>query len=207
MIRRTTITFLVTFTLITPLLKAQTLQGTAWEGVRSGGGVAKIWFNANDTLYLTEPGGTSQPIGTYQVNIDSLFIQDAPGSPLCSDTTGEYLFTIQDDTLNLILLDDQCDARADDLATLIWYRRAIFSTSESEVGIGIYPNPFTNYLKVRNQSQPEKTAYRIYTAKGRLLRSGILSSGRSEIRTVDLADGVYILSLPEVGMSRMIMKH
>jgi hypothetical protein len=59
--------------------------------------------------------------------------------------------------------------------------------------VGIYPNPFSDRLDV--EGKVENAVIKIYNSKGNLVISSAFNSGRQEINTASLPDGIYICNI------------
>lgn len=79
------------------------------------------------------------------------------------------------------------------------------STSESTVkndGIQLYPNPATDILNVTKVS--EKATYKIYSAAGQLVNSGVINGGRINVSA--LVKGGYMITIDDKGMEQFKSK-
>ena len=68
----------------------------------------------------------------------------------------------------------------------------------TEINAKVFPNPFTDYINVMlpiGGNGAQKTKYQIYNSLGKLIRSGTLNEGLTEISSLELQAGVYLFEL------------
>ena len=60
--------------------------------------------------------------------------------------------------------------------------------------LSLYPNPTSNLLKIES-SVIENTSFSVYSIDGKLITTGLLVNGKSEIVTMNFAPGKYFIHL------------
>lgn len=72
--------------------------------------------------------------------------------------------------------------------------------------IEVFPNPATDYLKLRTNSELTGSAFSVYNALGKVLVSGTIGEGETIIEMENLASGVHFVHLPMSGKTITFVK-
>jgi hypothetical protein len=103
-------------------LKAQsTLNNTNWK--------TYIGDPVNDTLvlhirmdssFVTGRGGEAVVRSLCKVSGDTVTFNDYDGQFACQNAIGKYKYSITDEVLSFVLIDDPCDGRAQSIVSTKW---------------------------------------------------------------------------------------
>lgn len=167
---------------------AQTLENTEWDLYLFGDLEAKVRLNT-DTFFISSSSFPEIPISTYTENADTFRIIDLEESELgCFDSYGQvegtYLFQIQNDTMLLSVVFDECEIRVETLDFAVFVKSETTSTNEDYNAFGevtLFPNPLVNgILNIQSNEHIDKVF--IYDSSGRLLVS------KSNVFQIDLSE-------------------
>jgi hypothetical protein len=103
--------------------------------------------------------------------------------------------------------DPEYDIGADELLNLGWKSntdQSFIPHIEKEKTFSVFPNPAVDAFTVQFNNI-ESAAFQLFNSEGRLVLNGIIRHGQ-QIRMDELAAGVYILRLPELNTSQMMLK-
>ena len=189
---------------------AQSLVGTTWKGEYPGSNppvIVELTFDTDDTMTIKNPGGSVIPIATYSVNGNTVSITDIDPTSTGCPNPGVYTFSIQNDSLTLTEVSDACTDRRTFMTTVLWYRANIgLRAHYLEKVIQVYPNPFSNQLKIDLHLNDREFRYQIFDLSGMLMNSGSLSFGSNTIKTSQLPKGMYLIEIPELIASYRLLK-
>jgi hypothetical protein len=111
--------------LISNNLAAQNkLQSTKWIGTGNIPNPTEVSleFGASDTLAI-KAGDEEVEVMRYSVNADTLSISKLYGSSPCDSEVGKYHFSIKEDRILLVAVQDECSIRAQAFSTEGYIRK------------------------------------------------------------------------------------
>lgn len=74
---------------------------------------------------------------------------------------------------------------------------------EEELGISVYPNPFTDEIVISTEADDN---VKIYTSQGRLVLEKALTRGESLIQTSLFSSGMYFIQFTNAGITLKMIK-
>ena len=195
---------------IAQVTQAQNLKGTVWSAVFPGSNppaIVELAFGVDDTMTIKNAGGSTIPIATYTESGNQVTITDVdPASSGCPNP-GIYGVSIQNDSLTLTTVNDACSGREIFMTAPAWYRANIgLRALYLEKVIKVYPNPFSDQLKIDLSLDDQEYSYQIYDLSGKLLITGNLSAGNNIIYSAGLPQGMYLVEVPELIVSYRLVK-
>src|SRR5258705_1218263 len=125
--------------------RAQQLQNTYWQSYTPSGSPFNCYHFTGDSLHYSFNCISYNPKSLYIENGNTFTIWDFSGA--CSPSyIGHYTFSIQNDTLDFTLINDDCpQGRGTVLGTYIFVR--LYPTGIEDINsdaVGLYPNPSPN---------------------------------------------------------------
>lgn len=177
---------------------AQSLSNSAWTVYDTTSMFYTYFRFDNDTLYYSDNDINYNTVSTFSENGNNFYIVDLPGY-ICSDDTGKYTFSIQNDSLKFALISDTCPFRPLVFARFYWVRNIVTGIQHIKIlpSINIFPNPADDYVYIKSDVVEQGMEYNIYDLPGRKVLNGIIATETTRVDISDLPEGSYIIRVGE----------
>ena len=182
----------------TTLSFGQSLDNTEWNFYLVDEFNAKFRFS-EDTVFISAPAFPEMAISTYTESADTFKIVDLPEIELgCfedyGDVIGTYLMNIQNDTMTLTEVLDECEIRVETLVFGIFVKVDPLSIENDLIDfrkVSLFPNPMTDgILNIKSDEPIDRID--IYDPMGQLL---ITTSNVDQIDLAPFAQKFYFVRL------------
>ena len=199
-------TFLIIIIALSGLnIFSQTIQNTTWLAYYSSGAFFNYFYFGIDTAYISSDNVTYTAFIAYQESDNNFSMVDLPDGDCSVVDTGKYTLLLQNDTLRLILVKDNCTLRAETATTLYLVKvpTGIQNTSFFN-DIKLYPNPAEDRIifEIDNTGERE-TVIELVTVTGTVIyRSEYRSSQDHFTGQIDVsgyARGMYFVRIWQGG--------
>ena len=175
----------------------QSLINTTWSVYKDSATFFMYFRFGTNTLYDSDDNISYYPISTFLENGSNLSIIDIPPT-LCPGITGQYTFTIANDTLKFTLINDLCYGRPIVFCNYHWIN-IVTGIQHINIltGIQIYPNPADNEIFVKSKDKIQGEPYVISDQLGRQILTGNLITENTSIDINKLSAGLYYIQIGE----------
>ena len=108
-------------TVMSTAVQAQSFKNTSWRTFIGEPLHDSITIHIRtDSSFVTTSDGSVVVKSVCKISEDSLTISDYDGQYACQDMTGRYKVSLKDDIMTLVLVDDACEGRANNLNNSKW---------------------------------------------------------------------------------------
>ncbi|MFT6970693.1 MAG: hypothetical protein ACJAXX_001259 [Roseivirga sp.] len=155
---KTTLTCLLVW--LSVCLVAQPLEDTIWKVFDSNGDFFSFYTFESSIIYSSQDNIDYSGFAYYYIISESVLAWEKDPSNCPPVNPAGYDYLIENDTLSFSVIEDDCDARAAELPTLVCVNYAILSSTNlatSTEDIKIYPNPTTDIVNIHLAENQERS--------------------------------------------------
>jgi hypothetical protein len=174
---------------------AQPLENTIWTLDDPSGEFFAYYRFGVDTISMSFDNITYHNIETYQVSGDTLTTVPLYNGDCLVTDTGIYIYSFQNNTVNITIISDPCIQRVTVLTTfnIMRYQSGIQSLNIFSA-IEFYPNPASNSITISMPTTPQKNTFlTIYNINGQQIIKRQITEGQTVVDVSGLVSGVYFV--------------